>query len=230
MKYIILFLAISFLIALSFGFFWFLQVTIQNTFFPVEDKWSFYILILTLVTIIVTASAITADSYYKNRRHVQEARDIIRLISNELKENKKTLVGSVHHRIMYTTETTKDNKKTINYVNAYLESDAYESILHSGLIKYLPIGTQSRLTMLYSRIRSRNKLITYMEHFEDLFFLYDDSEQRLNQWYHKIEKYDLLLTQWEADIVELLDEAMNQFTRVKPKSFKYILGIRYRGL
>jgi hypothetical protein len=67
------------------------------------------------------------------------------------------------------------------YTNAYLESDAYESGLHSGFITHLSTHTQHILTSLYSRVRSRNELIVYIERFEDMFFLYDDSIQRLDK-------------------------------------------------
>ena len=97
----------------------------------------------------------------------------------------------------------------------------YDSIVQSGLIKHLQIEMQSRLNMLYSRIRSRNKLITYTEHFEDLFFLYDESKDRLNAWYKKIEKYDILLTWWENEIIDLLDDIQVQLKNERPTSYKY---------
>jgi hypothetical protein len=106
-------------------------------------------------------------------------------------------------------------------VNAYLESDAYDSIAQSGLIKHLRIDMQSRLTMLYSRIKSRNKLITYTEHFEALFFLYDDSNDRLRAWYKKIEKYDILLTRWENEIIDLLEDIEGQLKKEKPMYYQY---------
>jgi hypothetical protein len=197
---------------------------------PVEDKWSFYILILGLITILVTASTVATDMVLKSQEWKNERNDTINVILNELQENKKALLSNVHSRINYVIEDSQLNIKEINYINAYLELDAYESVLHSGLIKHLPIDIQSRLTMLYSRIRSRNELIAYTNRFEDMFFIYDDSQERLNRWYKKIQKYDILLTQWEAEIIDLLEETERKVHKKRSevsKSHKYIFMVRY---
>jgi hypothetical protein len=77
------------------------------------------------------------------------------------------------------------------------------------------------LTMLYARIRIRNEFLTYMTHYEDLFFLTDDSNARFESWYKKIEKYDLQVTSWEDDIVRRLDKVQKQLKNEKPLSHKY---------
>ena len=113
----------------------------------------------------------------------------------------------MHEHIVYTTTVLKGSDvKEVNYTNAYLELDAYESGLHSGFITHLSTNSQHVLTAVYSRIRSRNELITYIDRFQDLFFLSDDTKQRLDRWYKAVERYDLLLTRWEQEIIKLLEE------------------------
>ena len=154
----------------------------------VEDKWSSWILILSAATIAVAAIATIYTEYKRRFQEVKAEEQTIHIILSELQENKESLISNFHSRINYTPSNQPDSLKQVNYINAYLELDAYESIINSGLIKYLQIDIQRMLATLYGRIRSRNKLITYMDSFEDLFFLYDESEDRLNKWYKRVEK------------------------------------------
>jgi hypothetical protein len=183
---------------------------------PQVLEWTRYILYLTAGAIGAAILGVIIDMLSKSQENKKQQKDIIKAVLNELKENKKTLFGNVHERINYVISKTYGTTKQVGYVNAYLELDTYESVLRSGLIKHLPLDIQTRLTMLYSRIRSRNDLIAYTERFEDMFFIYDDSEERLNRWYKKIQKYDILLTEWEAEIIDLLEETIREINKKGP--------------
>ncbi len=184
---------------------------------PVEDKWSRYLLIFTALTVAVTV--ITFLILYGRDKHKDSLESMIarELILNELLENKKALLTDVHERIKYATSDA-NNIREVNFINAYLEVDAYQSIINSGYLKHLDPFTQIRLNMLYGRINSRNELINYLDRFEDLFFVNDDSDGRKTHFYKKVEKYDLLLTIWENDIIALLEEIERKVKEKPTKS------------
>lgn len=144
----------------------------------VEEKWSFYLFILALITTVAAVIGIFAVKLFDTNRQRRQTYEALSSILRELKENKKALTGTVHEHIVYYTEGNFEDRIQVSYTNAYLELESYESVHHSGLIAHTEIDTQQCLTMLYSRIRSRNELLTYVDRYEDLFFLTDESEDR----------------------------------------------------
>jgi hypothetical protein len=165
----------------------------------VEEVWTPYLVIIGIITIIATIAIVyfQEKKQTKNTIHLSQ-----RTILREITENRKFLMENENKHITYNTK-----KGSVNYTNGYLEFEAYLSVLYSGYFTRFSPDTQHYLTMLYSRIKSRNEYITYTERFEDLFFLLDDSQERRERWYKKIESYDLLLTQWEKEILILLNES-----------------------
>ncbi len=129
-------------------------------------------------------------------------------VIRELSQNKIALTDNKYKHIKYKLDKLYEDKiKYINYTNVYLESDAYQSVLNSGLFTHFSIDTQNSLTSLYARISSRNELITYVDHYEDTFFIFHNlSDNTLKTWYSKIEKYDILLTEWESEIYYWIDK------------------------
>jgi hypothetical protein len=129
-------------------------------------------------------------------------------ILREIEENKKLLESKEYEKIEYNIQDQLTGPNNIvKYTNAYLDSEAYKSILHSGFFTFFDVYTQHKLTLLYERIHGRNELISYVDHFQDLYFLYNDnSKANLDKWYKKVERYDILLTKWEEEILNLLDE------------------------
>jgi len=103
--------------------------------------------------------------------------------------------------------------------NVYLNTDAYESILSSGLFTYLRKDTQDRLANMYIRIKLHNKFMRYREVFRDQFFLYDNSEKRQLSWADKVWRYDYILNQYEKDIVNLYDTVKSLISGEKNRSY-----------
>jgi len=182
-----------------------------------------------ILVILGVAGVIAAIGLYFLEQKLEKRNNLLRsteTILKELQDNKYYLSSNHHEHIKYVIRDTvesKDNKNiqnVIDYTNGYLEIDAYESVLSSGLLTHFSVSTQHHLTLLYSRIRSRNNLITYRDKFEDHFFLNDDSESRREKWYKKVQKYDIVLTEWEKEIKDLMDKSEVLIEKEKPRNYK----------
>jgi hypothetical protein len=77
--------------------------------------------------------------------------------------------------------------------------------LYSGLFSHFQRETQNSLSNLYLRINLQNELQTYLNRFQDTFFLYDDSPRRLNLWKVKNRPYLDTLVNYQKEIVDSLD-------------------------
>lgn len=95
----------------------------------------------------------------------------------------------------------------ITYVNRVLNTNAYESILYSGLFTQLSTKTQISLSNLYNHIDFRNEMIDYLRKYEVMFFIHDDSIERHNQWLEKKRVYLKDIPETERNIKDLLREA-----------------------
>jgi hypothetical protein len=182
-----------------------------------------------ILIIIGTLGAAAVFAVYFLERSLEKRNNLDRstnAILRELRENQNVLSGDFYEQIKYTIKNAvkQDEHSSIqffiNYTNAYLEIDSYESVLYSGLFTHFSLITQHTLTMLYSRIRDRNKLLVYIEQFEDNFFLNDNSNERKNLWYKKIQKYDILLTEWEKEIRDLFVTAELLVKKERPHSYR----------
>lgn len=93
------------------------------------------------------------------------------------------------------------------FVEKYFNTDAYQSLVSSGLFTYFEEETQDKLSDLYIRIKLHNDFSTYRNHYSDIFFLYSDSKDRLEKWRSKVKRYDDALNMWDTDICNYLGEA-----------------------
>jgi hypothetical protein len=72
--------------------------------------------------------------------------------------------------------------------------------------------------MLYGRIKNHNEMLTYIDHYQDLFFLIKgNSEESKHQWFDQILRYDVHLTSIEKEIFQLLDECFELVNSQKNK-------------
>ncbi len=192
---------------------------------PVKDEYSFLLVILALLGVIVVIVGFFIQPKSEKRNSlIRSTAAILR----ELDENKKSLSNDFHEHIKYNPKNyidkstnTATEQTFVSYTDAYLEIDAYESVLASGLFTHFSEDTQYTLNMVYSRIRRKNELITYRERFEDTFFMNDDSDERKLKWYKKVVKYDILLTGWEKEIKQMLYDAENKVKQERPRSFNF---------
>jgi hypothetical protein len=141
-----------------------------------------------------------------------ERRDQMRRSSDavlkEIEETRDALVSEQEKRIRYNivklSESKNNIKGHVDYRNIYLNTDAYDSILHSGLFTNFSVETQHTLSKLYSRIRSHDDLITYLQHFRDAFLINNvTTEDKEKRWKGESQPYELTLTEWEKEIIHL---------------------------
>jgi hypothetical protein len=140
-------------------------------------------------------------------------------IIKEIEENEKIVAGKEYEKIVYKTiDKLTGQHNIVKYTNAYLDSEAYKSVLFSGFFTYFSSNAQHKLTLLYGRIHSRNKFIFYVDQLQDLYFLHNkDPKSDLDDWYKKVERYDSLLTRWEEEICGLLYEVNALVKEEQPK-------------
>jgi hypothetical protein len=124
----------------------------------------------------------------------------------ELEENRPALEsGAKHQRITYLLPPGGNyGINEVNYTNAFLDIDGFESILYSGNITHFPTETQKRIIMLYERIKKHNEILSWTNQFEDLFFLNGDPNQKLSRWHSEVRRYDIHLTKLEEEIRPLI--------------------------
>jgi len=152
------------------------------------------------IYIAIAAIAVAMFLYYYQRW--RERTDSCHAIMREIDENKDVLTSSDYRRITYKTRHNTIEISHIRYTNAYLDLDGYQSVVHSGFFTQFEADTQHKLTLLYGRIRTRNELITYRDHFQDMFFLHNDgSKESLDRWYREVERYDIFITKLESQIL-----------------------------
>ena len=142
----------------------------------------------------------------------------------EIQEN-KNLVAQQANKIEY--PNNRDNLNNLNnntvpqkiiYTNAYLDTAAFDSLTNAGSFTHLSSKTQFELTMLYGRIKNHNEMLTYIDHYQDIFFLIKgNSEESKYQWFDHILRYDVHLTDIEKEIFRLLDECFELVNSEKNK-------------
>lgn len=129
----------------------------------------------------------------------------------ELKEIKYTML-SESSRTHHPTEETKTGaikiQKDVNYTNTYMATDAYDSVLFSGLLTHFTEETQYTLSKLYSRITSHNELIKYIYQLEDNFSLKQYSGDLHLKLQQTIDRYELRLTTQEIEIISLIYDSI----------------------
>jgi hypothetical protein len=172
--------------------------------------------------IIAVASILLTVIFYFHQQSTSKKEAIKRscgAIIKEIEENKKILGSNEYEKISYKTNSQPTIQNSIiKYTNAYLDSEAYKSVLYSGFFTFFSAKTQHKLTLLYGRVHSRNDLLSYVHHFKDLYFLHNrDPKSNLDDWYKKVERYDILLTRWEKEIAGLLDEVNALIIEEQPK-------------
>ena len=172
-------------------------------------------LISTVVSVITIAVSIGLYWHQQASNRKNIIKNACETISRELEENRTSLETRNH--IKYTIDEGATEAQRVDYTNARLDTDAYESVLHSGLFTNFKKETQHELSMLYGRIKARNEMIVYLNKFQDEFYLDDSSDHRKSAWYEARKRYDLILTEWQDEILQLLDNVVQRIDDEKRK-------------
>lgn len=153
--------------------------------------------------------AISLPLYQQAKGESKNRKEAYAALIREIEENKSILEDNKkYEKIKYDLNSEIKSKNiSIEYTNAYLDIEAFQSIIYSGYFTKLDSETQHNLTHLYDRIKSHNEIITYVDHYQDLFFIFNDSsDANMRKWYNNIERYDNLLTDLEKEIKIYLNQ------------------------
>lgn len=131
-----------------------------------------------------------------DRRH--RKRNACNAILRELQDTDIALNTELH-------PVTQDRDNGIFYRNAFLNADAYESVLHSGVFTEISPQTQNVLSNFYLRVKLRNQLLVIISNYNDRFFLNDVSQQRFDRWNIQSRSHHQTVTSYEDDIRNGLD-------------------------
>jgi hypothetical protein len=138
----------------------------------------------------------------QKRQKIETLRRTYQPLLWELKDNRKEL-SDENNKISYTLSQDGAMKK-IRYSNVYFYEESYRSTLNSGLFSYLPENAQYELASLYSRIKSHNELLSYIDELQDNIMLSSEELDREKKLFKIRERYDFILTQWESEMEKLL--------------------------
>lgn len=193
------------------------------------EEGTFFSWVQLIVAIFAIAGPVVLTVYLYRHGESREKNDIMRraceAILRELQENEEALTTKRHKRIEYPigkqsaapVNSARSYEEGVSYTNAYLNIDAFDSILHSGIFTHFGIETQHTLSELYSRVRNHNEMITYTNEFEDRFFSDGDSDEKRKRWQKEVERYEIILTKWEYEILPLLYDARRKVQDEKPR-------------
>jgi hypothetical protein len=92
------------------------------------------------------------------------------------------------------------------YVSRALVTDAYDSLLYSGLFSHLKKDTQNDLSNLYLSIRNQNELLEYMRRFRDSFFMDGNYADKEGKWQEKIKPYYEFIAETQRAIIDDLED------------------------
>jgi hypothetical protein len=178
----------------------------------------------------LAVAAIVISIYIYRHKEVSDRNNVLQrsyqTLLMELEENKPALEpGAKHQRVRYPLPSgNEDDIKEVSYTNAFLDVDAYESILYSGNITYLPSPTQKRIIMLYQRIKKHNEVLSWTNQFEDMFFLDGDTTNaKLAKWHSEVKRYEKNLTKLEIEILPLMNKVIEDIrASIKPQAQRRI--------
>lgn len=165
--------------------------------------------------VALAVAAIVISIFIYRHKEVSDRNNLLqrsyKTLLMELEENKPALEPDAkHQRVKYPLPSSKEGDiKEVNYTNAYLDVDAYESILYSGNITHLPPETQKRIIQLYQRIKKHNEVLSWTNQFEDMFFLDgNNTTERLASWHSEVKRYEKNLTKLEMEMLPLMNSVI----------------------
>ena len=159
---------------------------------PLADWLAFAILLATVVGMFVAAYL---AGWFDNRHSKRNACDAI---IREIQDTETALTSEMH-------TATEKKIEGVYYKNAFLNKEAYESIIDSGVfIEFLPTA-QNTLSNFYANLKLRNELMVRIANYNEIFFLNDTSPERQKEWNKMVLPYQLTMTHYELYLKNNLD-------------------------
>jgi hypothetical protein len=172
-----------------------------------EQNTSFYT--TTAISIVAIIAPVITAMYLFWRQQNNIRKDRIRrscdTILKELDGTTDALIGDIRYFLGKKSESPIQTQHEIYYTNKILNTDAYDSILYSGLFSNISSDTQHSLSNLYRSAKQHNEIINYLNQFEDLFLLSGISESKERIYSDKISNYKLQLTVLEREILRYME-------------------------
>lgn len=128
-------------------------------------------------------------------------------VSREIAGNEAALRGDKEYQVIK-YDTTGKEPQHVRYTNAFLDDDAYNSVVASGQFNHLLVDTQDVLRELYTRIKDHNQIIRYTNELEDKLSFANE-----NKHSDVLTRYDLILTRLENEIMLLLEKAKEELIK-----------------
>lgn len=176
--------------------------------------WLAIAILLSTVVGIFVASYLAGS--FENRHRKRNACDAL---IRELEDTETELTSSVN--------ATERKIEGVYYKNAFLNREAYESIVHSGVfLEFVPTA-QNTLSNFYANLKLRNELIIRIANYNEIFFLNNISQARQKEWNKAVLPYQLTVTHYELYIknnLELLKQVIKD-----ERPFSSLDVIRYIG-
>lgn len=174
---------------------------LYNLFFHNKNFWGdfgWWIQIIggmgTFVTLIVFLLQLKIDRDKWKKDEIQMICNTCNAILKEINNHKNTFESSTDPII----------GDEINYIERILNTDAYDSIIQSGLFSQFEEDTQTALSNLYQRIRLRNESLKHLNKLGDMNILIPNSPSKMNELTERSQYYQRTVTLWEIEIRGLL--------------------------
>lgn len=160
--------------------------------------------IIALVSVLA-AIAIFFVQYFMDRRRIKrDLHDTIRRFTNTILVDIKQ-IHDAKTGDKYKQDKRIDEKKKIEYTPVYISTKVYESFIYSGLIAQFDSQTQLNLDDLYYKIDRSNDSLKRRT---DAVISRDSGMAPNREEIQKvIDKFEVLLTEYEKEILDLLVEA-----------------------
>ena len=132
----------------------------------------------------------------------------------EIQSNEDALTGKQEYDVIDYKGFDPENSP-IRYTNAFLDYNSYENLINSGQFSYFTPDTQASLREMYTRIKDHDRTIKYIDELEDKFKIeFPNDEQKFLE---AVAKYEVVLTIWESQILELIPSTKTKLEKEKKK-------------
>ena len=93
----------------------------------------------------------------------------------------------------------------VSYRLAYLYTDAFDSLINSGIYLEFSTKVQNELSGFYNAVKRRNATMRDLTRYYDTFFMNDTSAKRRERWNAERTTFEIGITDHEKYIRERLD-------------------------
>jgi len=183
---------------------WFLFFVLENfdVFNWIESHDGLIGGIIGAVGVIVAVYLFWTEEKRRDKREEKESKDRICRSCNAI-----LMEISDHKELFQNPNFTHIRRNgNIDYTIAFFNTEAFESILHSGLFTHLNAEIQNRLSNIYVRIKLHNEFVKYRAKLRDMYNMYDKTPLKTQNWISVVKPYEESLTNWEQELKLLIAE------------------------